>query len=463
MRADHRRLPLFSRVADQAQNALSSSRENVMTSDDCRFCCTNAGPTPQGESRRVFLLGAAAAAGGLLAAPRRAAAAEPGEAVPLFAYIGCFTSERRKAHAKGISVYRIDANGSWSLVQTLETLPNPQFITFDQRQKFLYSVHGDGTEVSSYAIDKASGRTDKSKALVLWSRTLELFDHGGYVDEFLAAGMLVALVCLAALGKVTPAEADRALELVLRYDLNHLDTAASYGDSELVIAPWLKREGRDRFFLATKTGKRTYAEARDQIRESLRRLGVDHVDLIQLHNLVDQREWDVAMGKDGALRAAIEARDAGLARFIGVTGHGLEVAKRHRESLERFPFDSVLFPYNWTQLRGEEYAREVERLIALCEKRGVAMQTIKAITLGPWHGKRPATPTTWYEPLREESDIELAVRWVMSDPSVFLNTVGDVGILPLVLDAASRGGERPSDAEMDELVRRREMSPFFVS
>jgi len=158
MRADHRRLPLFSRVADQAQNALSSSWENVMTSDDCRFCCTNAGPTPQGASRRVFLLGAAAAAGGLLAAPHRAAAAEPGEAVPLFAYIGCFTSERRKAHAKGISVYRIDANGLWSLVQTLETLPNPQFIAFDQRQKFLYSVHGDGTEVSSYAIDKASGR-----------------------------------------------------------------------------------------------------------------------------------------------------------------------------------------------------------------------------------------------------------------------------------------------------------------
>src|SRR5260370_351033 len=129
-----------------------------MTSDNCRFWCTNAGPVPQGKSRRVFLLGAAAAAGGLLAAPRRAAAAESGEAAPLFAYIGCFTSERRKAHAKGISVYRIDANGSWSLVQTLETLPNPQFIAFDQRQKFLYSVHGDGTEVSSYAIDKASGR-----------------------------------------------------------------------------------------------------------------------------------------------------------------------------------------------------------------------------------------------------------------------------------------------------------------
>ena len=224
----------------------------------------------------------------------------------------------------------------------------------------------------------------------------------------------------AALGKVTDAEADRALELVLKYDLNHLDTAASYGDSELRIAPWLKREGRDRFFLATKTGQRTYPEARDQIRASLRRLGVNHVDLIQLHNLVDQKEWDVAMGADGALCAVIEARDAGLARFIGVTGHGLEVARRHRESLERFPFDSVLFPYNFTQLQGQ-YARDVEELIALCESRGVAMQTIKAITLSPWPGERPPRPTTWYEPLTEQGDIDLAVRFVLSRPGLFLN------------------------------------------
>ena len=119
-----------------------------MKSDGCRFGCANADPMPQDESRRLFLLGAAAAAGGLLASPRRGAAAESGEAAPLFAYIGCFTSERRKAHSKGISVYRIAANGSWSLVQTLETLPNPQFIAFDQRQRFLYSVHGDGTKVS---------------------------------------------------------------------------------------------------------------------------------------------------------------------------------------------------------------------------------------------------------------------------------------------------------------------------
>jgi aryl-alcohol dehydrogenase-like predicted oxidoreductase len=265
----------------------------------------------------------------------------------------------------------------------------------------------------------------------------------------------------AALSRVTQGEADRALELLLQYDIDHIDTAASYGDAELRIAPWLARLGRERFFIATKTGKRTYAEARDEIRRSLQRLGTDHVDLIQLHNLVAEDEWQTAFAKDGALRAAVEARDAGLARFIGVTGHGITVARQHLRSLERFPFDSVLFPYNFTQMHGQ-YAVDAEALIALCEARGVAMQAIKAVTLGPWHGERPPTPTTWYEPLTEQSDIDLAVRWVLSRPGLFLNTVGDLGLLPKFLDAASRGGARPTDEEMAALVERRAMQPFFV-
>ena len=266
----------------------------------------------------------------------------------------------------------------------------------------------------------------------------------------------------AALGRVTDAEADRALELVLRYDLNHIDTAASYGDSELRVAPWLAREGRDRFFLATKTGKRTYSEARDQIRESLRRLGVGHVDLIQLHNLVDRDEWEVALGPDGALRAAVEARDAGLVRFIGVTGHGVLAPRRHRESLERFPFDSVLFPYNPVQLRDPAYAADVEALIALCVDRGVAIQTIKSITLRPWSEARPPRPTTWYEPLTEQSDIDVAVRFVLGRAGLFLNTASDIDLLAKILDAADRGGPTPSDKEMEDLVRRREMAPLFA-
>jgi predicted aldo/keto reductase-like oxidoreductase len=245
--------------------------------------------------------------------------------------------------------------------------------------------------------------------------------------------------------------------------VNHIDTAASYGDAELRVAPWLEGAGRERYFVATKTGKRTYREARDEIRLSLERLGTDHIDLIQLHNLVDPTEWDTAFAPDGALRAATEARDAGIVRFIGVTGHGLQAPVQHRRAVERFSFDSVLFPYNYVQLRDPTYARDVDALMALCVQRGVAMQTIKAITLGPWHAERPATPTTWYEPLNDQRDIDLAVRWVLGDARVFLNTVGDVGILPLVLDAASRATERPSDAEMDELLRRRAMTPLFVA
>src|SRR5438128_524002 len=213
----------------------------------------------------------------------------------------------------------------------------------------------------------------------------------------------------AALSRVTQAVADGVLDLLQRYGVNHIDTAASYGDAELRVAPWIRGAGRDRFFVATKTGKRTYAEARDEIRRSLERLGTDHVDLLQLHNLVAEEEWEMAFSRDGALRAAVEARDAGLVRFIGVTGHGVLAPRQHRRSLERFPFDSVLFPYNVTQMRGD-YARDAEALIALCEARGVAMQTIKAITLGPWRGERPPTPTTWYEPLTEQRDIDLAVR-----------------------------------------------------
>ncbi len=263
----------------------------------------------------------------------------------------------------------------------------------------------------------------------------------------------------AALGSVSQTEADRTLELLLGHGVNHIDTAASYGDSELRLAPWLT-EHRDRFFLATKTGQRDRAGAREEIRRSLDRLGVDHVDLLQLHNLVDVIEWETALREGGALEAAIEARDEGLVRFIGVTGHGLTVARMHLRSLERFPFDSVLLPYSYVQLRDERYASDFEALAALCAERGVAVQTIKAITLAPWDG-REQTAATWYEPLREQADIDLAVHWVLGRPGIFLNTVGDVSLLPMVLDAASRFEARPADEAMDGLVARRNLVPLF--
>jgi aryl-alcohol dehydrogenase-like predicted oxidoreductase len=265
----------------------------------------------------------------------------------------------------------------------------------------------------------------------------------------------------AALGKVSHADAERTLELLLEHGVNHIDTAASYGDSELRVASWLKRNP-DTFFVATKTGERDYKGAKEEIHRSLERLGVDSVDLIQLHNLVDVIEWEFALREDGALEAAVEARDEGLVRFIGVTGHGLTVPTMHRRSLERFPFDSVLLPYNFRQLQDDHYAREFEALAAVCAERGVAMQTIKAIALAPWDG-RPQTASTWYEPLTDPADIELAVHWVLGREGLFLNTVGDVKLLPHVLAAAESfsAGAAPDDDAMHALVQRRSVTPLF--
>jgi aryl-alcohol dehydrogenase-like predicted oxidoreductase len=264
----------------------------------------------------------------------------------------------------------------------------------------------------------------------------------------------------AAFSRVTQDEADRTMELVLETGINHIDVAASYGDAEERLGPWMPRHRKD-FFLATKTGKRTYAEAREEIQRSLERLQTDQIDLIQLHNLAQEEEWETALGPGGALEAAIEARDAGLVRFIGVTGHGVGIAAMHRRSLERFPFDAVLLPYSYLMMQNEHYAADVEVLLAICAERGVAVQTIKAITRAPWE-VRPDAAATWYEPLREQGDIDLAVGWVLGRPGVFLNTASDTTLLPRIFDAASRFQSRPSEMALAELVARREMAPLFV-
>jgi aryl-alcohol dehydrogenase-like predicted oxidoreductase len=263
----------------------------------------------------------------------------------------------------------------------------------------------------------------------------------------------------AALARASEAESLAALEVVLSSGVNHVDTAASYGDAEERLRPWF-REHRPDFFLATKTGERAYAPARESIRRSLDRMGVDRVDLLQLHNLVHPDEWDVALGPGGALEAAIEARDEGLVRFIGVTGHGLTVACMHLRSLERFPFDSVLLPYNLAIMRDAAYAADFERLLGVCAEREVAVQTIKGITRGPW-GSRERTAGTWYEPLTRQEDIDRAVWWVLGR-DVFLNTVGDLELLPRVLAAGRRFVARPADDEMDELQERLALSSLFA-
>jgi aryl-alcohol dehydrogenase-like predicted oxidoreductase len=263
----------------------------------------------------------------------------------------------------------------------------------------------------------------------------------------------------AALARASQAEADRALEVLLRYGVNHIDTAARYGDSELRIGAWMGRHRKD-FFLATKTGERSKSGARDSIHRSLERLRVDHVDLLQLHSLGHPDEWDQAMGPEGALAAAVEARAQGLVRFIGVTGHGWTIAAMHKRSLARFDFDSVLLPFNFFMAQSERYRTNFEEVLGICRERNVAVQVIKSIARGPW-ATTDRTHTTWYQPLEAQADIDRAVHWALGVPGIFLNTAGDLGLLPKVLDAASRYERRPSDEEMAGMIDAAKVTSLF--
>ena len=263
----------------------------------------------------------------------------------------------------------------------------------------------------------------------------------------------------AALAHVDQAAADRTLDLLLRHGVNHIDTAARYGDSELRIGPWMARHRKD-FFLATKTGSRTAREAREDLHRSLERLRVDHVDLIQLHSLAHPDDWDQTMGPGGALEALVDARAQGLVRFIGVTGHGWTIPAMHRRSLARFDFDSVLLPFNFFMAKNDRYRRSFEEILTICRERNVAVQVIKSIARGPW-AIADRTHTTWYQPLEAPADIDRAVHWALGLPGVFINTAGDLTLLPRVLEAAARFERRPSDEEMEAMLGSTRMTSLF--
>ena len=238
----------------------------------------------------------------------------------------------------------------------------------------------------------------------------------------------------AALGEMSQARADATLEVVASNGVNHIDTARSYGESELRLAPWLANN-RHKVFLATKTGERSGDAARAELEESLTRLGVDHVDLVQLHNLVEPGEWETAFAPGGAVDALAKARDEGLCKFIGVTGHGVRIPSMHVRSLKAFDFDSVLLPYNFVLLERPDYRADVEVLLELCGERNVAVQTIKAIARGRWSGSREGK-FSWYEPLTDPAAIGRAVRYVLSNTQLFLNSSSDASLLPTILAAA---------------------------
>ena len=269
-----------------------------------------------------------------------------------------------------------------------------------------------------------------------------------------------AIFGAAALSQVTQAEADQTLEVLLKYGINHIDTAASYGEAELRIGPWMAKHRQD-FFLATKTEKRTYAGAKEELHRSLERLQVDHVDLWQMHFLIEEDDWQTAMGPKGALEAFIEAREQGLVRYLGVTGHEIRVTRFHERSLERYDFDSVLLPYSPVLMKNPIYADSFERLISVCQRRNVAIQTIKSISRGPWKDKRKKH-ATWYEPYEDQTHIDAIVHWVLSRPGIFLNTVGDIYLLPKVLEAVQRFDERATQADFEDAIAQIEVEPLFV-
>jgi len=270
----------------------------------------------------------------------------------------------------------------------------------------------------------------------------------------------VTLFGAAALARASQSDADRALEVLLRYGVNHIDTAARYGDSELRIGPWMARHRKD-FFLATKTGSRTAREAREDIHRSLERLRIDQIDLIQLHALWHPDDWDQAMGPGGALEAVVQAREEGLVRFIGVTGHGWTIPAMHRRSLARFDFDSVLMPYNFFMAQDQRYRESFQEVLATCRQRGVAVQIIKTLARGPW-ATTERTHTTWYQPLEAQADIDRAIHWTMGLlQDAFINTAGDLTLLPKILDAASRYQRQPPDQEMEEMVSNASVTSLF--
>jgi aryl-alcohol dehydrogenase-like predicted oxidoreductase len=255
-------------------------------------------------------------------------------------------------------------------------------------------------------------------------------------------------------------DVDATMDLILQNGVNHVDTAASYGQSEKLLGDWIRRHGRQ-FFLATKTDQRTKQAAYDQIRRSLELLHVDQVDMIQLHALHEEPDWTTAFGAGGVIEAVTQARAEGLARFIGVTGHGVSVPEFHLRSLAQFDFDAVLLPYNYVMMQNPRYAENFNKVAAVCKEQKIALQTIKGVTRSPWNNVQ-ADRTTWYRPLEEQADIDLAVHWILGHPQTFLNTAGDINILPRILDAAQRYTAHPSDAQMAELVERLKMEPLFT-
>lgn len=269
----------------------------------------------------------------------------------------------------------------------------------------------------------------------------------------------VAIFGAAAFWEISQREADRVMERVIEAGVNHIDVAPSYGQAEQRIGPWMPRE-RERFFLGCKTMERSREGAWAELKRSLQLLQTDHFDLYQLHAVTSMEELDACTRAGGALDAAVEARDRGLTRYIGITGHGIDAPAIYLEALNRFEFDSILFPLNFVQMGIPKYRETAEALIATCRARDVGTMVIKTISKGPW-GDKQKTATTWYEPFDQMEIIQEAVNFALSYEVTGLCTAGDVNVLPLVLQACENFTPM-SKAEREAMIQSgQQFEPLF--
>jgi aryl-alcohol dehydrogenase-like predicted oxidoreductase len=266
----------------------------------------------------------------------------------------------------------------------------------------------------------------------------------------------------AALGDVSQDVADASIQEALDGGINHFDVAASYGDAELRLGPWMSQI-RGRIFLATKTGRRDRESAWQEINGSLERLQTDRVDLLQLHGIGDLGELDLATGSAGALKAAVRALDEGLVGAVGVTGHGPEAAQTHLEALRRYPFATVLTPLNPVLWRDETYRAAYRALVDETRRQDAGLMTIKTVSRRNWPQGADHSYATWYEPYDDQATITAAVSWVLAHDEVTgIPTAGDVGLLGMLL-LAERNRISPAEAERQLSGDHDYSSPFIAT
>jgi aryl-alcohol dehydrogenase-like predicted oxidoreductase len=270
----------------------------------------------------------------------------------------------------------------------------------------------------------------------------------------------VAIFGAAAFYQISQEDADKVMELIIQAGVNHIDVAPGYGQAEIRIGPWMPRE-RERFFLGCKTMERTKEGAWNEMQVSLQRLQTETFDLYQCHAITTMEELDAVTMKGGALEAFVQARQEGLTKFIGITGHGVNAPQIYLEALRRFDFDSVLFPLNFVQMANPEFRKYAEELIATCKAKDVGTMVIKSITKGPW-GEKQHTATTWYEPFDQIDEIQKGINFALSYDVSGICTAGDIRVLPLVLQACENFSRLNRD-EMEEMIKSgKQFEPLFA-